>query len=79
MKLDEAQELIVEEYIKASNKFSAMRSPHEGYAIILEELDELWEIVKKEQKQPFPSLRGKMEDEAKQVAAMAIRFMVDCC
>lgn len=79
MKFDEAQELIIEEYIKASSKFPPMRSRHEGYAIILEEMDELWEIVKKEQKQSFPSLKEKIEEEAKQVGAMALRFLIDCC
>lgn len=45
---------------------------HEGYAVILEELDELWEECK--QKRPDPS---RMRAEAIQVAAMALRFAVD--
>ena len=32
---------------RASEKHSAFHSGHEGYAVILEELDELWDEVKK--------------------------------
>jgi len=48
----------------------------EGYAVIHEELDELWEEVKKK-----PTVQNKklMREEAKQVAAMALRFMIDVC
>lgn len=59
---------------KASSKFGAFNNKHEGYAVILEELDELWDEIKKN-----PSDRSNMYDEAKQVAAMAIRFMFDLC
>ena len=65
--------LIVAEYLDAKKMHpTGMRSAHEGYAIILEELDELWDEVKK--KQPD---REKMVKEAKQVAAMALRFMLE--
>ena len=64
---------VILELHKAIQKFPPMISPHEGYAIILEELDELWEQVK--QKQPQP--KALMRQEAKQVAAMALRFMAD--
>lgn len=60
------------EYFTAISKFPPMKSPHEGAAIIQEEWDELWEEIKKQQ------TADKMREEAKQVAAMAIRFMVDC-
>lgn len=47
---------------------------HEGYAVILEELDELWDHVKTNQgKRDL----DKMRKEAVQVAAMAIRFIVE--
>ena len=51
-----------------------MHGPHEGYAVILEELDELWEEVKSQ----HPD-RQRMRAEAAQVAATALRFMVDVC
>ena len=73
MKFDEAQELIIEEYIKASSAFPPMRSRHEGYAIILKELDELWGNIRAETRTETLT-RG-----AKQVGAMALRFLVDCC
>ena len=49
-------------------------SAHEGYAVILEELDELKEFVfeKRETRN-----RRKMRAEAVQVAAMALRFAFD--
>ena len=56
--------------------YPPMTSAHEGLAIIQEELFELQtEVYKK------PSHRSKLEmyHEAKQVAAMAVRFMVDVC
>ena len=53
-----------------------MNSPHEGYAVILEELDELWdEVRRKDEQQDL----GRMRAESCQVAAMAIRFMTDIC
>lgn len=49
-----------------------MNSPHEGYAVILEEVDELWELVKGHHSE---SDRDRMKKEAIQIAAMAIRFV----
>lgn len=68
------QQDVKEELNRALKKFPPMVSPHEGYAIILEELDELWEAIKINQKNPT-----NMYNEAKQVAAMAMRFMLECC
>lgn len=53
-----------------------MNSAHEGYAVLLEELDELWEHVKTKQKNR--DLHA-MKREAIQIAAMAMRFAVECC
>lgn len=72
--LDLAIEQILVEYICATEKNGKFNSAHEGYAVILEELDELKEEVwKKAQERSL----GKLRREAKQVAAMALRFMVD--
>lgn len=57
---------------KAVTKFSPMHSAHEGYAVIKEELDELWEEVRAKERQP-----DEMRAEAIQVAAMAVRFVLD--
>lgn len=51
-------------------------TPHEGYAIMLEEVDELWAEVKKK---PKNRSKRKMRGEAKQIAAIAIRFITDLC
>jgi len=63
------------EYQKASKLFPPMASPHEGLAIIREEYLELEEEVFK---QHHTRTNENMRKEAKQVAAMAIRFMMDC-
>ena len=64
------------ELLIARHDHPDMNSPHEGYAIILEELDELWdEVRRKDEQQDL----GRMRAEACQVAAMAIRFMTDIC
>lgn len=62
------------ELSRAIDGFPAFNTAHEGYAVLLEEVDELWAHVKVKQ--------GKrdvvrMQREAVQVAAMAIRFALD--
>lgn len=52
-------------------------SAHEGYAVLLEEVEELWDEVKKGGTEPRSEER--IRREATQVAAMAIRFLVDVC
>lgn len=59
-----------EEYDRAVAKFGPFSSAHEGYAVLLEEMDELWEGIKKND-------AGNMKEEIIQIAAMAIRFYVD--
>lgn len=51
-----------------------MRSHHEGYAIVLEELDELWDEIKQK---PLYRNQELMRKEAIQLAAMAVRFVLD--
>ena len=57
-------------------KGRVITSAHEGYALILEEVDELWDEVKKKIKKQDKS---KMRDEAIDIAAVAIRFIEDFC
>lgn len=66
---------VEDELRSATAKYGPMASPHEGYAVILEELDELWEEVRKRPDRRDPA---RMREEAVQVAAMAVRFMRDC-
>lgn len=62
---------VVEELARARAKFEPFNSAHEGYAVILEEVEELWEEVRKD------SSSEKLRAEAIQVAAMAMRFVLD--
>lgn len=53
-----------------------MNSAHEGYAVLAEEVDELWDHVKvKQGSRNIP----EMTYEAVQVATMALRFLIDVC
>lgn len=64
------------EVMTAEAKWPPMNSAHEAYAVLLEEVDELWEHVKTNQaKRDIPAMRK----EALQVAAMALRFVRDVC
>ena len=76
MKASEALDNIAAEYIRASNTFPKFNTAHEGYAVLLEEMDELWEAVKMNQSDSQRVIR--ITDEAMQVAAMAMRILVDC-
>lgn len=67
---------IEDELIFATNKFGPMNSAHEGYAVLKEEVDELWDEVKAKQgSRDIEAMRA----EAIQVAAMAARFAIDIC
>ena len=58
----------------ARTKYHSFHSLHEGYAVLLEEIDELWDCIKANK-----SIRAdeKMKKECVQIAAMAIRFIED--
>lgn len=74
-RLQRAYRLVALEMERA-RRWPAMNSAHEGYAVLAEEVDELWEHVKVQQgKRDVPA----MAYEAIQTAAMAIRFAVDVC
>jgi len=64
---------VILSYLKAAHKHAPMRGPHEGYAVTLEELDELWSEIKADDRS------GNMRKEATHVAAMALRFLIDVC
>ena len=73
-KLSEILAMVEAEFRKASAKNDKFNSAHEGYAVMLEEVDELKEEVWKKRKLRNIEL---MRGEAKQIAAMAIRFIHD--
>lgn len=62
-------DLIDDELHSANLKFPLFNSPHEGYAVLLEEVDELWYEIKS------GGSNDRMKEEAIQVAAMAIKFI----
>lgn len=68
---------VSEELRDATQNFPPMNTAHEGFAILKEEVDELWEAVRMKQKDP--ARLPQMRKEAVQVAAMALRFIVDIC
>lgn len=71
IRIDAALAKVKAEVMRAMIKHpTGMRSNHEGYAVILEELDELWDDVKHDR-------TDQAIAEAVQVAAMGVRFMLD--
>lgn len=65
---------VAAELLEAAKKFPPFNSPHEGHSVIQEEFEELWDEVKRN--------RGRSRfarDEAMQLAAMAVRYMIDLC
>lgn len=62
------------ELCRAIGEHPPFNSAHDHYAVIKEELDELWDEIKKKKTLRSPE---RMKQEAIQVAAMAIRFIQD--
>lgn len=62
------------EFLRAVRRHAPMRGPHEGWAVIREEVDELWDLVKANNA-TGPAGR----EEAIQIAAMAMRYVLDVC
>jgi hypothetical protein len=72
--IDEVLGTIREELVKAVSKFGAFNSAHEGYAVILEEVDELWDEIKANK---VDGATDRQRGEALQIAAMGARFLLD--
>lgn len=69
-KCDSVWEDVRNELYRATRQHGPLASAHEGYAVILEELDELWHEIKHGDKK-------SAHKEAIQVAAMAVRLIAD--
>lgn len=70
-----ADVLIVEvlaELVKARAAHVPMTSIHEGHAVIREEFEELWDEIKMKNPDGI-----RIRKEAVQLAAMALRFLID--
>lgn len=62
------------ELARARAKHNPMHSHHEAYAVLLEELDEVWDEVKRQTPDP-----QRIIAELVQVAAMCARWAEDVC
>ena len=62
--------LVADEFIRA-RKFKPFNSEHEGYAVILEEMDELWDGIKNNKR----TTQLERMEEAVQIAAMAVKYV----
>lgn len=65
-------ECVAVEVLRASDIHEPMHSPHEGKAVIEEELDELWDEIKADRGRTFRATK-----EALQVSAMGLRYVLD--
>lgn len=70
----ETAELALVEAVSGYTNWGACNSAHEAFAVLHEEVDELWDHVKTKQKNRD---LAAMRKEAMQVAAMAIRFAAE--
>jgi hypothetical protein len=61
---------VLAELHRATEKHGPYKSAHEGFAVIYEEVDELWDEVKANDPR-------RARAEAIQVASTAIRFLMD--
>ena len=76
MKIDDSFKCIEIEFLRASDLYPDLHSNHEAYAVIKEEIDELWDEIKKSK-----DTRGNKEirNELIQIGAMVIRYLDNLC
>ena len=73
MQLNEALDLVTVEHGRACRRFPlGYHSTHEGYGVLAEEVAELLDAIRAN------DIRS-CRDEAVQVAAVAVRFLVELC
>lgn len=65
---------LVRELARATENHGPIASKHEGYSLILEELDEAWDEIKLRETD-----RTALTNKLIQVAAMALRTILDVC
>lgn len=70
--MDRISNSVLNELEKAISKHKKMNSPHEAYAVLLEEMDEFWDEVKKQTHN-----KSLMYKELLQISAMAQRAIID--
>jgi hypothetical protein len=82
-RIEQVAEEAKTELYRATTFHGSFSSAHEGYAVILEELDELWDLVKLNPAKMTVEERRvhlkKVREEAIQISAMGMRFAMDVC
>ena len=73
MKREKIIKAIKSELIWTDTNTAQFHSTHEGYGVLLEEVDELWDKIKTSKE--YTKANKSMTNEAVQVAAMAIKFI----
>ena len=68
--------LIESEFNRAENLYPKFHSNHEGYAVIKEEVDELWDEIKKSK---GVRCNERMQHELIQIGAMVVRYLDNLC
>jgi len=76
MRPDEALKKIEEEFYRASELYPDLHSNHEGYAVIKEEVDELWDAIKASKDTKGNNL---IRHELIQIGAMVVRYLNNLC
>lgn len=83
MKIREILDEVGIEVARAQVMFPRLTaSAHEGFAVLKEEVDELWDEVRGKSdgdQEARAKRRARMRKEAVQVAAMAVRFIQEVC
>jgi NTP pyrophosphatase (non-canonical NTP hydrolase) len=69
-KIDSVIAVVRAELVRAMSKHGAMRSAHEAYGVLIEEVDEFFDEVKADN-------RERQRKELVQVAAVAARGLID--
>ena len=73
-KINQIATEIADEVARAEAKHAPMNSPHEGWSVIFEELEELREHVRGD-----TGRSAEARKEAIQVAAMGLRYALNLC
>ena len=70
-------ESVATEIMKARKKFRPFVNAHEAYAVLSEEVEELWAVVKSKSDGTVKDRAKRIREEAMQVAAMAVCIMTE--
>ena len=76
MEVNEALQAIKSEFERSNKLYKSFNSNHEAYAVILEELDEVWDEIKKSKE---VTGNEAMKKELIQVGAMVVKFLDNLC